>query len=901
MAEDTEGKIEVIKETFFPQPPEADMEDIDNASYPTIDREWRPIVAQEILQAIANTCNDKAPGDNGITNRVIKLAAPIIAPALAILFNASVELGHAPEAMKTTVTCVVRKAGKTDYHNPRAYRPIALLNTIAKVLEAVMTERLHYDVEKYGQLPIMHTGGRKRVSCEHAIHMIMERIHSNLRARRVISMLLLDFSGAYDNVIHKRLIHNMRKRGVHPYIVRWIDSWLKDRKARIRMNEGLSDWFLVTAGVPQGSPLSPILYLYYNADLLEIADNEEELADTLIMGYVDDTCMLASGETTEETCDKLSKLHKKAERWAGKHASMFAPDKYKLIHFVHLSDRNRIKHRDRKLQLLLEDNTVYEIAPVKSARYLGVILDEHLQWEAHLEAVEEKVNDSIQALQAIAGSTWGPSREDMLKLFRAVIIPRMTYACSVWMPPKETKGERTKYKKFIAKLTAMQKRALCVCTGAYKNTAAEIMEKETNTMPIHLLFRRIIAGSTIRVTDSNLYRYSQTQRFRTRPNESYPAHKRQSPLAKCQEWMKEVLGVAREGGFPYLEHHEPMVKEPWFHPVRTTIRDSPELAIREHNDIIKGQGNTHLVVYTDGSGIDGRIGAAAWCSTMDWQKSAYLGTENQSNVFAAEVTGLVLASELAIRKGNSVRHVSIFTDNQSAIDTIRNPGQQSGQYIVKRALERMRILYNKGVLIDIHWIPAHVGVAGNEKVDILAKRAAGWREKPANKGSTAPVPFPIYTLQANAKRRINQALHRSWKASWGEQNTGREYKMRFGRGQEWEAIEGAYAGLQRAEASLAIQLRSGRIGFNAQLHRWKPAPSSTCECEEARETIRHVICECPLYTTLRRKYLGANYTHDSKKCLIRKKELRRVIRFILGTGRLQQYSNYTKKIIMDSA
>ncbi|KAI1004839.1 hypothetical protein K3495_g3379 [Podosphaera aphanis] len=129
-----------------------------------------------------------------------------------------------------------------------------------------------------------------------------------------------------------------------------------------------------------------------------------------------------------------------------------------------------------------------------------------------------------------------------------------------------------------------------------------------------------------------------------------------------------------------------MIKEPWYHPARAIIKGSPELAIQNHNEIIQHQGNDHLIIYTDGSGINGHVAAAAWCATTNWMNSSYIGTEDQSNVYAAEVTRQVLASELAIKKRNSVRHVSTLTDNQSAIDTIRNPGQQSGQYIIKRAL-----------------------------------------------------------------------------------------------------------------------------------------------------------------------------------------------------------------------
>ena len=72
---------------------------------------------------------------------------------------------------------MLRKQGKDDYTQPKSYRPIALLNTLGKALEAVIANRLAYLADVYHLLPSRHTGGRKLASTEHAVHILLQRIH----------------------------------------------------------------------------------------------------------------------------------------------------------------------------------------------------------------------------------------------------------------------------------------------------------------------------------------------------------------------------------------------------------------------------------------------------------------------------------------------------------------------------------------------------------------------------------------------------------------------------------------------------------------------------------------------------------------------------------------------------
>lgn len=141
-----------------------------------------------------------------------------------------------------------------------------------------------------------------------------------------------------------------------------------------------------------------ILYLFYNADLLEIARSNK-----LVTSYIDDTSFLVKGLTTESTVYKLEILYAKANKWAREYAFVFALAKYKPIHFINKGDKKKIRDKSKALDLGPVSGVERVIKPKQHARYLGVILDSELNGIKHIKHVKEKVGKSIQALGSIAG------------------------------------------------------------------------------------------------------------------------------------------------------------------------------------------------------------------------------------------------------------------------------------------------------------------------------------------------------------------------------------------------------------------------------------------------------------------------------------------------------------------
>ena len=97
-----------------------------------------------------STALDKALGEDQLPNRVLKLAVNLLVPILMMIFNRSLELQYCPAAFKRSITVVLRKPEpKKSFHHPKSYRPVALMNTLGKILDSVLVQRIQYLAEKY--------------------------------------------------------------------------------------------------------------------------------------------------------------------------------------------------------------------------------------------------------------------------------------------------------------------------------------------------------------------------------------------------------------------------------------------------------------------------------------------------------------------------------------------------------------------------------------------------------------------------------------------------------------------------------------------------------------------------------------------------------------------------------
>ena len=167
-----------------------------------------------------------------------------------------------PKAWKIAKIVTIRKPRKADYTVPKAFRPISLLQTISKGLEAVVAARLSYLTENLYLLPPNHFGGRPRRSAEHALNVLVERIYQAWRKYKILTLISFDVKGAFNSVHSDVLVRRLRERRALEQAVRWISDFCTGRKAKVVVGKYESEVKGIDfPRIPQGSPLSPLLYI----------------------------------------------------------------------------------------------------------------------------------------------------------------------------------------------------------------------------------------------------------------------------------------------------------------------------------------------------------------------------------------------------------------------------------------------------------------------------------------------------------------------------------------------------------------------------------------------------------------------------------------------------------------
>ena len=359
---------------------------------------------------------------------VVKKTAHLISTPLANLYNKCMRNGTFPSIFKTgKVTPVYKKDNKECIEN---YRPVSILPIFGKVFERIIYNRLYGFFTSRGILHDDQFGFRKGHSTSHALHKSVDSITKSLANGRHVLGIFIDLSKAFDTLDHNILLSKLEHYGVRGSALSLMSSYLSNRKQYVCFNNISSDTLSIRYGVPQGSILGPLLFLLYMNDIM----NSFTDYDTRFVLYADDTNIFISGPSKESTFLKANSVLSHVSKFMKCNLLHINMSKCSYIHFQPKSDSDETCARVRPYASENDKSKAIfingvKISKVSSTKFLGVIIDEKLNWGPHLQYLRKKLRSITGALCRIRKSV---PVDLYLKIYNALFESHLSYGISVW-------------------------------------------------------------------------------------------------------------------------------------------------------------------------------------------------------------------------------------------------------------------------------------------------------------------------------------------------------------------------------------------------------------------------------------------------------------------------------------
>lgn len=453
---DYEQKRDILTKKFFPANGRARLPEEERALAKNVDfltrgsPERHPAITEaEVARNVFRGNPFSSPGHDGIPNCLIRHCFCFLKGSLTQMFNRCLELRSHPTSWKESVVIPIPK--KNTQSCISNLRPISLLSCLGKILETIMTERISFTLEENSLLDDKQFGFRKQKSVEQGLLRFQRSLEEGLSHSKVIYCCSLDVKSAFDMVSHQILVSRAIEANLPFYAIAWINDFMTNRKAQLVLPEG-SEPTSIQGSTPQGSPISPILFdLYFNSVLRIRTDNVE------IQGFADDLLVWSSCSSNEQARDAIQQQLETMNSWMTDSALSFNTNKCYLIRFT----KESRSQRSEILPVSIGNNTL----PIaKEIRYLGIIFDEKLSFQSHIQKTASKCFHKLQELRRLCTRTWGTESDILQKLCSSVIEPAVYFGASIWGTAANRKGQ-------IKPIEQLMRRVGILISGAFSTVS----------------------------------------------------------------------------------------------------------------------------------------------------------------------------------------------------------------------------------------------------------------------------------------------------------------------------------------------------------------------------------------------------------------------------------------------
>ena len=414
-------------------------------------------VTEDMVKIEILELNKAKKVSGSIPIKVLKLAANICAPVLAKCFNDALVTARFPDELKRADIVPIHKKGSTT--DKANFRPISILPTISKIYERLVAKQLNMFMEK--KLSKYLCGFRKGYNTQYALLNMLRNWQNCLSNKGKVGAILMDLSKAFDCLPHDLLIAKLKAYGFGQHSLRFLHSYLSNRKHRVRISSSFSEWLEPALGVPQGSVLGPILFNIFINDLLFSVDESE------ICNFADDNTLYICDSSIDNVLRRLNADVSTILEWFKCNYLVVNPAKFQLIF-----------PGTEKSSLSITVGS-YTVSSTDVVKLLGINIDSQLTFYPHVKEVCKKASQKIKALLRIRNYL-SQSQTDLL--LNSYILSAFNYCPLVWM--------------FCSKqahnlINATHRRALCAKMNQFSLSLHDLLG-ETESASIHTKHLRLL-------------------------------------------------------------------------------------------------------------------------------------------------------------------------------------------------------------------------------------------------------------------------------------------------------------------------------------------------------------------------------------------------------------------------
>lgn len=753
----------------------------------------------DLFQAL-ESCKNTSPGGDQLCYVMFTHMSEGCLHKILDLFNKVWDNGIVPDKWKEAIIIPILKPGK-DKALPVSYRPIALTSNLSKLMERMITNRLFWFLEKNNLINYNQSGFRKnRRTLDHLIR-LSDTVNKSLATKQNTLAVFLDIEKAYDMVWRKGILYKLHKLGVSGNMINWINDFLHNRSIKVRVGDKLSDKQCIDNGTPQGSAISPLLFL--------VAINDIKVDGVDLSIFADDTAIWKSGPNLAFLERKIQKALDDINKWCDLWGFRISIAKTQVMLFT--------KKRKYDIQLKYDGNI---LTMAKSAKFLGLYFDSKMSWRKHIEYIIDKCKCRVNLLRCIAGNEWGACKTTLCNIYKALIRARIDYGAEIYFNACPS---------LLQKLDLIQNRCLRICTRAFKGTPNCALEVDCGVMPLDIRRQKLQANivATYKQSENNPVvrcledswheQYSKSKKFKTI----------WSNVTEFNNNADLYIDVNKVVQFPIWNMVTPLVDVT----VSTKITKKDPIPMQKAVAMeYISKWENHLHIYTDGSKTKGKCSAAFYIPDLKVTKGFRI--DDFGSNYDAEIVAII--QSLVWLEDKNIAQSIIFSDSLSVLQAI------SSRKINKSPLlkELFYWLYNlqqSHTVVNFAWIPSHVGINGNEVADAKAKaHVSEYIEVKLMKGKNQ-----VY-------KSIDDIALDVWQDRWQLEEKGRFFYSI----NDTVSNKVSFVDENRKKETILTRLRFGKCWLNEFRYLLNKSNSPLCEVCLVVENVEHFLTDCVKHFSL---------------------------------------------------